>query len=68
MALDDEAATLPEIIRALDALGGGYYGFGRVDMIENRRVGIKSRELYEVAGALAHHPRTPGVGGPHDGA
>ena len=29
------------------------YGFGRVDMIENRRVGIKSRELYEVPGALA---------------
>ena len=53
VALDGEAATLPEIIRALDALGGGYYGFGRVDMIENRRVGIKSRELYEVAGALA---------------
>ena len=53
VALDGEAATLPEIIRALDALGGGYYGFGRVDMIENRRVGIKSRELYEVAGALS---------------
>ena len=32
---------------------GGSYGFGRVDMIENRRVGIKSRELYEVPGALA---------------
>jgi argininosuccinate synthase len=53
VALDGEGATLPEIIRALDALGGGYYGFGRVDMIENRRVGIKSRELYEVPGALA---------------
>ena len=53
VALDGEAATLPELIRALDVLGGGYYGFGRVDMIENRRVGIKSRELYEVPGALA---------------
>jgi argininosuccinate synthase len=40
------------VIRALDLLGGTY-GFGRVDMIENRRVGIKSRELYEVPGALA---------------
>jgi argininosuccinate synthase len=39
-------------VRALDALGGSF-GFGRVDMIENRRVGIKSRELYEVPGALA---------------
>jgi argininosuccinate synthase len=44
--------TLAELIRTLDTLGGSY-GFGRVDMIENRRVGIKSRELYEVPGALA---------------
>ena len=31
----------------------GSYGFGRLDMVENRRVGIKSRELYECPGALA---------------
>jgi argininosuccinate lyase/argininosuccinate synthase len=31
----------------------GRHGFGRVDMIENRLVGIKSRELYEVPGAMA---------------
>ena len=52
VALDGETKTLPEIVRALDALAGSY-GFGRVDMIENRRVGIKSRELYEVPGALS---------------
>ena len=52
VALDGDAADLPSVIRALDLLGGTY-GFGRVDMIENRRVGIKSRELYEVPGALA---------------
>jgi argininosuccinate synthase len=52
MALDGAPMTLPELIRALDALAGRY-GFGRVDMIENRRVGIKSRELYEVPGALS---------------
>ena len=52
VAFDGEPFTLPEVIRALDELGGRY-GFGRVDMIENRRVGIKSRELYEVPGALA---------------
>jgi argininosuccinate synthase len=52
VALDGEGTTLPELIRALDALGGRY-GFGRVDMIENRRVGIKSREIYEVPGALS---------------
>ena len=52
IALDGELLPLPALIRALDALGGSY-GFGRVDMIENRRVGIKSRELYEVPGALS---------------
>lgn len=52
VALDGLETPLPELIRAVDRLGGRY-GFGRVDMIENRRVGIKSRELYEVPGALA---------------
>jgi argininosuccinate synthase len=52
VALDGEAKTLPGLIRRLDALAGAY-GFGRVDMIENRRVGIKSRELYEVPGAVS---------------
>jgi len=52
VAIDGETRTLPEVIRAMDVLGGRY-GFGRVDMIENRRVGIKSRELYEVPGALS---------------
>lgn len=52
VALDGEPTALPDLIRAVDRLGGAY-GFGRVDMIENRRVGIKSRELYEVPGALA---------------
>jgi argininosuccinate synthase len=31
----------------------GAFGWGRIDMIENRRVGIKSREVYECPGALA---------------
>jgi len=52
VALDGDATSLPALIRRLDTLGGSY-GFGRVDMIENRRVGIKCRELYEVPGALA---------------
>jgi argininosuccinate synthase len=52
VALDGDTISLPELIRRLDLLGGSY-GFGRVDMVENRRVGIKSRELYEVPGALA---------------
>ena len=52
VALDGNRLALAELIRAMDALGGSY-GFGRVDMIENRRVGIKSRELYEVPAALS---------------
>ena len=31
----------------------GSRGFGRLDMVENRRVGIKSREVYECPAALA---------------
>ena len=30
----------------------GAYGIGRIDMIENRAVGIKSREVYEAPGAM----------------
>jgi argininosuccinate synthase len=52
VALDGEDVELPELIRTLEAVGGSY-GYGRVDMVENRRVGIKSRELYEVPAALA---------------
>jgi argininosuccinate synthase len=35
-----------EIIKKLNELGGKH-GVGRVDMVENRLVGIKSREIYE---------------------
>jgi argininosuccinate synthase len=52
VALDGARTPLRSLIRSLDALGGSY-GFGRIDMIENRRVGIKSRELYEAPAALA---------------
>ncbi len=34
-------------------VAAGSTGFGRLDMVENRRVGIKSREIYECPGALA---------------
>jgi argininosuccinate synthase len=38
-------------VAALNAKAGAY-GVGRIDMIENRSVGIKSRELYEAPAAL----------------
>jgi argininosuccinate synthase len=52
VSIDGKTLELPDVIAELTALGGAH-GFGRVDMIENRLVGIKSRELYEVPGALA---------------
>ncbi|MGH2686077.1 MAG: argininosuccinate synthase, partial [Actinomycetota bacterium] len=52
VALDGERMSPVDLIARLNALAGGH-GVGRVDMIENRLVGIKSRELYEVPGALA---------------
>jgi len=52
VALDGKQMSLVELIETIDAIGNRH-GFGRVDMIENRLVGIKSREVYEVAGSLA---------------
>ncbi|MCZ7662079.1 MAG: argininosuccinate synthase [Thermoleophilia bacterium] len=50
--LNGERMAPVELIDTIDALGGRH-GFGRIDMIENRLVGIKSREIYETPGALA---------------
>ncbi len=52
VAVDGVAAPLWELIVALNEKVGSY-GWGRLDMVENRRVGIKSRETYEAPGALA---------------
>jgi len=41
---------LYELIEELNRIAGGH-GVGRIDMVENRLVGIKSREVYEVPGA-----------------
>lgn len=51
-SLNGEKLPLVEIIKRLNKLGGKH-GFGRVDMVENRLVGIKSREVYEVPAALS---------------
>ena len=52
VALDGTPMPLSELVEATTAAVGAY-GFGRLDMVENRRVGIKSRETYEAPGALA---------------
>jgi len=52
VALDDAATDLVTLVDELGAVVGSY-GWGRVDMVENRRVGIKSREVYECPASLA---------------
>jgi len=52
VTLDGKPRTLVNLIAELDALAGAS-GFGRIDMVENRRVGIKSREIYECPAALS---------------
>ena len=52
VALDGVRRPLHELIPALGAVVGSY-GWGRIDMVESRRVGIKSREVYECPAALA---------------
>ena len=52
VALDGRAMGLAQLIGEVDRIVGSY-GWGRIDMVENRRVGIKSREIYECPGALA---------------
>jgi len=52
VALDDEPMSMATLIASLNHRAGAT-GFGRLDMVENRRVGIKSREVYECPAALA---------------
>jgi argininosuccinate synthase len=49
MALNGEALSPAELLAALNELGGKH-GVGRVDMVENRLVGMKSRGVYETPG------------------
>ncbi len=48
------AMPLVELIGSLETIAGAH-GVGRVDMVENRLVGIKSREIYEAPAAVALH-------------
>jgi len=45
---------LVELIDSLETIAG-VHGVGRIDMVENRLVGIKSREIYEAPAALLLH-------------
>ena len=51
VAIDGERLDPVALIRRANELAG-IHGFGRLDIIENRVVGIKSREIYETPGLL----------------
>jgi argininosuccinate synthase len=52
VSIDGEALDMLTVIERLNDIVGSY-GWGRIDMVENRRVGIKSRETYECPASLA---------------
>jgi argininosuccinate synthase len=52
VAVDGETVTVLQAIQQLNRRAGAQ-GVGRLDMVEDRLVGIKSREVYEAPGAIA---------------
>ncbi|HEY5161106.1 MAG TPA: argininosuccinate synthase [Gaiellaceae bacterium] len=52
VSLDGKKLPVYELIHQMN-VAAGKYGIGRIDMIENRAVGIKSREVYEAPAAVA---------------
>jgi len=51
-AIDAVAVTPLQAVQQLNELAGKH-GVGRIDVVEDRLVGIKSREVYEAPGAIA---------------
>ena len=54
VSLDGETLAGPALIERLNKLAGSH-GVGRIDMVEDRLVGIKSREIYEAPAAEVLH-------------
>ena len=52
VAIDCRPVTMLQAIQELNTRAGAQ-GVGRIDMVEDRLVGIKSREVYEAPGAMA---------------
>ena len=53
-AINGVAMPLLDLIASLGTIAGAH-GVGRIDMVENRLVGIKSREIYEAPAAVVLH-------------
>ena len=51
VSLDGEMLAAEELVARLNAIAGEH-GVGRIDHVENRLVGIKSREVYEAPAAI----------------
>src|SRR5438045_1226877 len=51
IAIDNEKVSMLQVIQILNERAGAQ-GVGRLDMVEDRLVGIKSREVYEAPGAI----------------
>jgi argininosuccinate synthase len=54
VAIDGDRLAAVELVDRLHALGGAH-GVGRIDHVEDRLVGIKSREIYEAPAATVLH-------------
>jgi len=54
VAIDGESLPPVLLLERLNKLAGDY-GVGRIDMVENRVVGLKSREVYEGPAAVVLH-------------
>ena len=54
VALNGVPMPLVELIATLATIAG-HHGVGRVDMVENRLLGIKSREIHEAPAAVVLH-------------
>jgi argininosuccinate synthase len=54
VSINGVTMNLVELIESLSTIAGGH-GVGRIDMVENRLVGIKSREIYEAPAAVVLH-------------
>ncbi|MCX6424471.1 MAG: argininosuccinate synthase [Actinobacteria bacterium] len=52
VAIDGRPVSMLQAIQELNQRAGAQ-GVGRIDMVEDRLVGIKSREVYEAPGAMA---------------
>ena len=52
VAIDGKPVSMLEAIQIMNARAGAQ-GVGRIDIVEDRLVGIKSREVYEAPGAMA---------------